>query len=123
MRLTSRMPDSSRHFLNVFRTPFRRLLPPCAPPALKRGCAATGLAAIPLLVLTIAGTWLPWPARAYGDIRTAAAVTILIAAMCWAIGHAYDANRSMLTRALSDAIRRLPEAERRALLVREVSGR
>jgi hypothetical protein len=64
---------------------------------------------------------LPW--RASPVIVAGAATTAVIAAMFWATALRNDGDRRFVTLALADAIRRLPEDQRREMLVREVSAR
>lgn len=107
----SLMPDSSRLILTVFRMP-SRLLPPGAPPQLRRGCLAMSLAAVPLWGLTIAGIWLPWDWRAQGVIRAAAVTAAVIAGMCWGLCWLHDGQMRAVIRQNGDLYRRIPQEAR-----------
>ncbi len=58
-----------------------------------------------------------------GGLFRALGVTVTICAVvCWAVAQLRDADTRALNRAYADALRRLPEDQRRELLLRAVSG-
>lgn len=113
-----RMPHSARCLLSALR------MPRAAPRPLRCMCRTMLILAVPLWVPVITAFWMRSDWYVMGTIRTLAAIALMIAGMCWAVSWMYDADRRMLSRALADALRRLPDAERRDLLIRKVqSGR
>ena len=59
-----------------------------------------------------------------GALFRALGVTVTVCAVvCWAVAQLRDSDMRALNRAYADALRRLPEDERREVLVRVVSGR
>lgn len=93
----------------------RFFYPEGSPPQLRAAGRLFSGVSVPLWVVSGIrdDTWL----RALG-------VTVTICAVvCWAVAQLRDADMRTVNRAYADALRRLPEDQRRELLVRAVSGR
>lgn len=111
-------------------------LPEGTPRHLLVACRVLAPLTFILWVLTIANIWVNWRPAAMSAARAGAAVTIVIAFMCWLVAirihddrrrdaapRREDEDWRHLRHAAEDAIRRLPEDQRRELLVRQVSAR
>jgi hypothetical protein len=98
-------------------------VPESAPPQLRDGCRAMLAATLPLWALGCVGASLGWDWATTSLVHDAAVVTAVGAIVCWGQTQAYDHDRHVLTRALGDALQRLPEDDRREILMRAVSSR
>lgn len=99
-------------------------LPPAAPPRLRAACRVLAPLAVLLWLAMIVSIWRPFGEPAMEVLGRAAVVAALAAVVCWAVAVATaflrDREWREVTLALADALQRLPEDQRRELLVRSV---
>lgn len=98
-------------------------LPEDTPRQLVAACRALALATAFLWSMTAPDIWIMWAPRAGTAVISVAAFMCWLAAILWhRLGdlgrHRDDEDWRNVTRALADAVRRLPEDQRRDLLVR-----
>lgn len=111
-------------FARLIRRLSNWAVPASAPRSLCRGFWVFASLSAVLSAPVVVNIWAAslWNVRAIGACRAAAVVTAVTAALCWADARRYDRDMRMVTRALGDALDRLPGDDLREMMVRQVGS-